>query len=159
MLVEYLDLHLTWVPLSGTAQKLVLNMLSTASMVRLGKTYGNLMVDMIASNRKLEARAARMVAEAPSPQSNAIGVIYGRNSALHSDLPDTALSVIGPRSDSFRAQRSGLDRGPKPRSAHVPPHRDVRPRRPPRQVVRGPTGEALKRATGAFRGFWHPIEV
>lgn len=49
---------------SGTAQKLVLNMLSTASMVRLGKTYGNLMVDMIASNRKLEARAARMVAEA-----------------------------------------------------------------------------------------------
>ncbi len=49
---------------SGTAQKLVLNMLSTASMVRLGKTYGNLMVDMIASNKKLEARAARMVAEA-----------------------------------------------------------------------------------------------
>jgi N-acetylmuramic acid 6-phosphate etherase len=49
---------------SGTAQKLVLNMLSTASMVRLGKTYGNLMVDMIASNAKLEARAARMVAEA-----------------------------------------------------------------------------------------------
>lgn len=49
---------------SGTAQKLVLNMLSTASMVRFGKTYGNLMVDMIASNRKLEARAARMVAEA-----------------------------------------------------------------------------------------------
>lgn len=48
---------------SGTAQKLVLNMLSTASMVRLGKTYGNLMVDMIASNGKLEARAARMVAE------------------------------------------------------------------------------------------------
>lgn len=49
---------------SGTAQKLVLNMLSTASMVRLGKTYGNLMVDMIASNKKLEARAARMVVEA-----------------------------------------------------------------------------------------------
>lgn len=49
---------------SGTAQKLVLNMLSTASMVRIGKTYGNLMVDMIASNKKLEARAARMVVEA-----------------------------------------------------------------------------------------------
>jgi FAD/FMN-containing dehydrogenase len=39
---------------------------------------------------------ARMVAEAPSPQSNAIGVIYGRNSALRRDLPDAALSVIGP---------------------------------------------------------------
>ena len=49
---------------SGTAQKLVLNMLSTASMVRIGKTYGNLMVDMIASNGKLVARAARMVSEA-----------------------------------------------------------------------------------------------
>jgi FAD/FMN-containing dehydrogenase len=42
------------------------------------------------------AGLARMVAEAPSAQSNAIGVIYGRNSALHRDLPDAALSVIGP---------------------------------------------------------------
>lgn len=49
---------------SGTAQKLVLNMLSTASMVRIGKTYGNLMVDMIASNEKLVARAARIVSQA-----------------------------------------------------------------------------------------------
>lgn len=39
---------------------------------------------------------ARMIAEAPSPMSNAIGVIYGRNSALARDLPDAALSVIGP---------------------------------------------------------------
>lgn len=39
---------------------------------------------------------ARMVTEAPSPLSNAIGVIYGRNSALTRDLPDAALSVIGP---------------------------------------------------------------
>lgn len=38
---------------------------------------------------------ARMVTEAPSPMSNAIGVIYGRNSALTRDLPDAALSVIG----------------------------------------------------------------
>ncbi len=42
------------------------------------------------------AGLARMVAEAPSPMSNAIGVIYGRNSALARDLPDAALSVIGP---------------------------------------------------------------
>jgi FAD/FMN-containing dehydrogenase len=38
---------------------------------------------------------ARMIATAPSAQSNAIGVIYGRNSALHRGLPDAALSVIG----------------------------------------------------------------
>ena len=49
---------------SGTAQKLVLNMLSTASMVRIGKTYQNLMVDMIASNEKLVARAVSIVMEA-----------------------------------------------------------------------------------------------
>jgi N-acetylmuramic acid 6-phosphate etherase len=49
---------------SGTAQKLVLNMLSTASMVRIGKTYQNLMVDMVASNEKLAARAVSIVTEA-----------------------------------------------------------------------------------------------
>ena len=49
---------------SGTAQKLVLNMLSTASMIRIGKTYQNLMVDMNASNDKLLARAVRIVMQA-----------------------------------------------------------------------------------------------
>lgn len=47
---------------SGTAQKLVLNMLSTITMIRLGKTYGNLMVDVRASNEKLRARSRRIVA-------------------------------------------------------------------------------------------------
>ncbi|KFF58512.1 hypothetical protein JF66_18095 [Cryobacterium sp. MLB-32] len=46
---------------AGTAQKMVLNMLSTITMVRLGKTYGNLMVDMRATNEKLRARAERTV--------------------------------------------------------------------------------------------------
>ena len=49
---------------SGTAQKLVLNMASTASMVRIGKTYQNLMVDMHASNEKLVTRAIRIVMQA-----------------------------------------------------------------------------------------------
>lgn len=47
---------------SGSAQKLVLNTLSTATMIRLGKTYGNLMVDVIAGNSKLRRRAATIVA-------------------------------------------------------------------------------------------------
>jgi N-acetylmuramic acid 6-phosphate etherase len=47
---------------AGTATKLVLNTLTTLAMVRLGKVYGNLMVDMRASNTKLRDRAARMVA-------------------------------------------------------------------------------------------------
>jgi|DewCreStandDraft_1066081.scaffolds.fasta_scaffold00391_10 N-acetylmuramic acid 6-phosphate etherase len=46
---------------AGTAQKLVLNMLSTATMVQLGKVYGNLMVDVRATNAKLRDRAVRIV--------------------------------------------------------------------------------------------------
>lgn len=49
---------------SGTAQKLVLNMISTGAMVRLGKVYQNLMVDMKATNIKLVDRACRIVVEA-----------------------------------------------------------------------------------------------
>jgi N-acetylmuramic acid 6-phosphate etherase len=49
---------------AGTAQKLILNMLSTLAMVRLGKVYGNLMVDLRATNAKLRRRAVRIVAAA-----------------------------------------------------------------------------------------------
>jgi len=49
---------------AGTAQKLVLNMISTITMVRLGKTYGNLMVDVVATNEKLRARVRRIVKSA-----------------------------------------------------------------------------------------------
>jgi N-acetylmuramic acid 6-phosphate etherase len=47
---------------AGTAQKLVLNTISTVSMIRLGRTFGNLMVDVVADNTKLRARARRAVA-------------------------------------------------------------------------------------------------
>ncbi|MBM4172468.1 MAG: N-acetylmuramic acid 6-phosphate etherase [Ignavibacteria bacterium] len=46
---------------SGTAQKLVLNMLTTASMVRLGKVYENMMIDLQMTNKKLEERSKRIV--------------------------------------------------------------------------------------------------
>lgn len=49
---------------SGTAQKLVLNMISTITMVRLGKTFGNLMVDLQITNEKLRDRANRIVSQA-----------------------------------------------------------------------------------------------
>jgi N-acetylmuramic acid 6-phosphate etherase len=48
---------------AGTATKLVLNQITTLAMVRLGKAYGNRMVDVRASNAKLRARATRMVSE------------------------------------------------------------------------------------------------
>jgi N-acetylmuramic acid 6-phosphate etherase len=59
---------------AGTAQKTVLNMISTGVMIRLGKTYGNLMVDLQVTNAKLEARARRIVAEVcgvPTEQAGA----------------------------------------------------------------------------------------
>jgi N-acetylmuramic acid 6-phosphate etherase len=49
---------------SGTAQKLVLNMLSTATCARLGYVYGNLMVNVQPKNQKLVARACRIIAQA-----------------------------------------------------------------------------------------------
>lgn len=56
---------------AGTAQKLVLNMLSTGAMIKLGKVYGNLMVDVKASNQKLKERARRIVAEATGADRSA----------------------------------------------------------------------------------------
>lgn len=51
---------------AGTAQKMVLNMLSTGAMIKLGKVYGNLMVDVEATNLKLVERCKRIVMEAAS---------------------------------------------------------------------------------------------
>jgi N-acetylmuramic acid 6-phosphate etherase len=57
---------------AGTAQKLVLNMISTISMIRLGKTYGNLMVDVVATNEKLRARVRRIVAAASEADADRV---------------------------------------------------------------------------------------
>jgi N-acetylmuramic acid 6-phosphate etherase len=48
---------------AGTATKLVCNLLTTGAMIRIGKTYGNLMVDLMATNAKLQDRAERIVGE------------------------------------------------------------------------------------------------
>lgn len=57
---------------AGTAQKLILNLLTTAAMVRLGKVYGNLMVDVRATNHKLRDRAVRIViAATDAPRADA----------------------------------------------------------------------------------------
>jgi len=61
---------------AGTAQKLVLNMISTIAMVKLGKTFGNLMVDVRATNEKLRARAVRIVAQAAAaPEQEAAAAL------------------------------------------------------------------------------------
>lgn len=58
---------------AGTATKMVLNMLSTGAFVRLNKVYGNLMVDLQATNAKLKARAVRIVAQATGCELAAAG--------------------------------------------------------------------------------------
>jgi N-acetylmuramic acid 6-phosphate etherase len=58
---------------AGTATKLVLNTITTGAMIRLGKTYGNLMVDLQASNAKLRDRAERIVREVCGVQADEAG--------------------------------------------------------------------------------------
>ncbi len=55
---------------SGTAQKMILNMLSTATMIRLGKTYQNKMIDLKISNQKLYSRACRIISNITKSSKN-----------------------------------------------------------------------------------------
>ena len=73
---------------AGTAQKLILNTISTVSMVRLGKTYGNLMVDLVASNAKLRARARRAVALATNASEEQV------ETALEAASGDAKVAIV-----------------------------------------------------------------
>ena len=55
---------------AGTAQKMILNMLSTGSMIKIGKTYENFMIDLKASNEKLKDRAIRIVSQIAKVQNS-----------------------------------------------------------------------------------------
>jgi N-acetylmuramic acid 6-phosphate etherase len=92
---------------AGTAQKLVLNMLSTLAMVNVGKVYGNLMVEMRAGNEKLRGRAVSIVATAAevteSEAAEALARAAGRMSIailmlagrLNADAAEVALTHAG----------------------------------------------------------------
>jgi N-acetylmuramic acid 6-phosphate etherase len=77
---------------AGTAQKLVLNMISTISMIRLGKTYGNLMVDLRASNEKLRARSRRIVALATGAGEDAVEQAL---TATGGEVKNAILTILG----------------------------------------------------------------
>jgi N-acetylmuramic acid 6-phosphate etherase len=92
---------------AGTAQKLVLNMLSTIAMIRLGKTFGNLMVDVSAANEKLRARVRRIVLEASgAPEERA-------DSALAAAGGDAKVAIVsllaGVDADDARARLDRAD--------------------------------------------------
>jgi N-acetylmuramic acid 6-phosphate etherase len=73
---------------AGTAQKLLLNTISTVTMVRLGKTYGNLMVDVVASNAKLRNRARSAVVIATGAAEAEV------DAALQSSGGDVKVAIV-----------------------------------------------------------------
>lgn len=76
---------------AGTAQKLVLNMISTITMIRLGKTYGNLMVDVRTSNEKLRARSHRIVAVATGAPDAEVAAALA---ATHGEAKNAILAIL-----------------------------------------------------------------
>ncbi|MCI0158877.1 N-acetylmuramic acid 6-phosphate etherase [Leifsonia shinshuensis] len=96
---------------AGTAQKLIVNMISTVTMVRLGKTYGNIMVDLRATNEKLRARAERIVMlitgctadEAGTALEDAGGSVQAAVLMLLRGLSAEDATALVASSDSLRA--------------------------------------------------------
>ncbi|WP_306311973.1 N-acetylmuramic acid 6-phosphate etherase [Streptomyces hydrogenans] len=87
---------------AGTAQKLVLNMISTITMIRLGKTYGNLMVDVRASNEKLRARSRRIVALATGAPDEQIEAAL---TAAEGEVKNAILIILADVDAATAAQR------------------------------------------------------
>jgi N-acetylmuramic acid 6-phosphate etherase len=86
---------------AGTATKIVLNTISTGAMIRMGKVYGNLMVDLRATNKKLRDRSERILmemCEIERPQAAALLVQAGGS-------VKTAIAMYWTRSDPVEAQR------------------------------------------------------
>lgn len=98
---------------AGTAQKLVLNMVSTITMIRLGKTYGNLMVDLRASNAKLKARSRRIVSLATGAADETVEAAL---TASDGEVKNAILIILG-EVDAGTAARLLGDSGGRLRTA------------------------------------------
>jgi N-acetylmuramic acid 6-phosphate etherase len=75
---------------AGTSTKMVLNMLSTAAMVQMGKVFGNLMVDVVPTNEKLELRARTIIAMATGADADTAADYYARSGRR----PKTAIVML-----------------------------------------------------------------
>ena len=92
---------------SGTVQKLVLNMISTGVMIRQGKTYGNLMVDLKATNRKLIRRKIRIVSDACGINSEEAEALLERCGGNVKIAIVSQLKEIPPEEAETRLNRAG----------------------------------------------------
>jgi N-acetylmuramic acid 6-phosphate etherase len=90
---------------SGTAQKMVLNMLSTASMIKLGKVYRNLMVDVMVTNEKLAIRARNMVAEITGLDADEAAAVLARTNNEVKTAVVVALLDVSPDEARERLDR------------------------------------------------------
>ncbi|MEJ5310037.1 MAG: N-acetylmuramic acid 6-phosphate etherase [Anaerolineae bacterium] len=129
---------------AGTAQKMVLNMLSTGVMVRLGKTYGNLMVDVQATNAKLRARARRIVVAAVEDARGKRQDARGRMSDTQDD--ERASKIQNPKSkiDDEEAARALEACNGEVKTAIVALLNDVTPEEARRQLAA--VGGVVRRA-------------
>lgn len=92
---------------SGTAQKLVLNMLSTATMIKMGKVYSNLMVDVCATNQKLEARAVSIVRSAAQvDEETALSALRQADFSCKTAI---VMLLCGVGAEQARAMLNGVD--------------------------------------------------
>jgi N-acetylmuramic acid 6-phosphate etherase len=92
---------------AGTAQKLVLNMISTIAMVRLGKTFGNLMVDVVATNDKLRARGRRIVAQASGASADRVDAALADAGGDAKVAIVTLLTGVDPATARARLEKAG----------------------------------------------------
>lgn len=92
---------------AGTAQKMVLNMLSTGTMIKLGRTFGNLMVDVRPINAKLRRRAIRIVQEATGlDESTAETLLHDCNDDTKTAIV-AALARVEPQEADSRLKKAG----------------------------------------------------
>jgi len=96
---------------AGTATKLVCNMLTTGAMIRIGKSYGNLMVDLRATNVKLQDRAERIVMEVTAlPRDGARELLSAADGLVKRALVMHALGLNATEADAQLAQAGGVIR-------------------------------------------------
>jgi N-acetylmuramic acid 6-phosphate etherase len=96
---------------AGTATKLVCNLLTTGAMIRIGKSYGNLMVDLKATNVKLQDRAERMVSEVTQlPRDDARALLVRADGRVKRAIVMHLLGVDAPTADTELARVGGVIR-------------------------------------------------
>ena len=94
---------------AGTAQKMILNMLSTGSMIKIGKTYENFMIDLNPINEKLKDRAIRIVAQiAEISHSEALAMLLRTNWEIKTAIVSVVLNVNAEKAREELRQQGGV---------------------------------------------------